>query len=353
MGSQKNVKDKLKNKKNGSNKPKKKESDSVPAEKKLLDEISGYVGDALPQRIGKDRFMNVALTTLRKNSELMKANRKSLYGAMLKTAQLGLQPDMLGQAYFVPFWNSDKNEKEVQLIIGYRGMLELARRSGQIASQKAKIIYENDDYEIDCSRAKEVQYHSPWWKEGADNPGDVVAVYFLAEFENGGAHTEMMAKQELDEHFERYVKGSLQMDKEDWYKKTVIRQAFKYLPVSTEVVDASTADQRTHKFDEEAEVVTTGNIEFDDSDNSDDFPPEKDEDDTHDDIDYDDYSTEELLELPYDEDYSLAQTICDRLDIEDRRRSHEELLGDINMVLEARKKEAEETEGDSGQRTIA
>lgn len=98
---------------------------------------------ALPRHMTADRLARIATTEIRKTPALAKASQESFLGAIMQCAQLGLEPgSALGHAYLLPFGNGkDKyNRSNVQLIIGYRGMIDLARRSGQIVSLSARAV---------------------------------------------------------------------------------------------------------------------------------------------------------------------------------------------------------------------
>ncbi|WP_202630600.1 recombinase RecT, partial [Deinococcus alpinitundrae] len=90
----------------------------------------------------------LAVTEFRKNPMLKECTPESLLGAVMQAAQVGLEPDALGSAYLVPYYNKNKNVKEVQLQIGYKGLIELVRRSGQVTSIVANEVYENDEFDF-------------------------------------------------------------------------------------------------------------------------------------------------------------------------------------------------------------
>src|SRR2546430_2149817 len=96
---------------------------------------------ALPRHLDGDRFTRIAVTTLRSTPGLAKCDAMSFLGALMVSAQLGLEPGgPLGQAYLIPFNN------QVQFILGYRGIIELARRSGQLSSIEAHEVCEKDEF---------------------------------------------------------------------------------------------------------------------------------------------------------------------------------------------------------------
>lgn len=118
---------------------------------KLLDSpnIKAQIANALPKHITADRLARVAITELNRVPALKNCDPLSFMGAIMQCAQLGLEPSIgLGQAYLLPFKNKNKGTTECQFIIGYRGMIDLARRSGQMISLSACAVYEADEFDM-------------------------------------------------------------------------------------------------------------------------------------------------------------------------------------------------------------
>lgn len=109
----------------------------------LLKRMGPEIMAALPvtARLTPERLARIAITTLRTTPALMRCSVPSLLGALVQCAQLGLEPDpRLGLAYLVPYG------QDAQLIIGYRGLIHLARRSGEVASVEAHVVYDRDEF---------------------------------------------------------------------------------------------------------------------------------------------------------------------------------------------------------------
>src|SRR5689334_9796436 len=137
------------------------EGKSVPAKSKqdlahLLTspQTLAQIKAALPKHMAPERMARVALTEVRKTPALAKCDVRTFIGAVIQLSQLGLEPGgVLGHAYLIPFENRSKNTTDVQLIIGYRGMIDLARRSGQIQSLQAVIVREGDRFDVQMGLA--------------------------------------------------------------------------------------------------------------------------------------------------------------------------------------------------------
>lgn len=210
---------------------------------------------ALPKHMTADRLARIALTEVRKVPKLAKCDQTSFLGAIMQCAQLGLEPGgALGHAYLLPF---DRREKvrgtwqvvgtDVQLIIGYRGMIDLARRSGQIVSIEARAVYAKDDFEVELGLDSRV-VHKPAWEE-ADR-GPLTFAYAVAKLKDGGVQFDVMSRAEIEKIRARSKakdNGPWTTDFDEMAKKTVVRRLFKFLPVSIEI-------QRAVGLDEQADL---------------------------------------------------------------------------------------------------
>lgn len=196
--------------------------------KQLVDQMKPAVEKALPSHVGVERFARIALTTLRTNKKLMNCDRNSLLGAIMQAAQLGLEPNILGSCYILPYKN------EATFIIGYRGMIDLARRSGNIKSIYAHEVRENDEFEYEYGLYPDLKH-----KPAMENRGKMIGVYAVAHFRDGGYQFEFMPVEEIEKRKSRSPSANAshspwKSDYEEMAKKTVIRHMFKYLPVAVE-----------------------------------------------------------------------------------------------------------------------
>ena len=208
------------------------------------------IAKALPSAITPERFGRMATTAVTMNPDLGKCTPASFIGALLQAAALGLEPNTpLGQAYLIPYNNYKTGAKEAQFQIGYRGMIELAHRSGEFQSIEAHIVYENDDFDYELGLEPKLR-HKPAMK----NRGDVVWVYAVYKLKSGGYGFEVMSKDEINEHRKKYSKAKTSPWDTAWEgmaKKTVIKQALKYAPLKSEFVKAMTNEDVTLNFRED------------------------------------------------------------------------------------------------------
>lgn len=211
----------------------------------LLQKQKSAIEAALPRHLSADRMLRIALTEIRKNQDLASCEPMSFLGAVVQSAQLGLEPgSALGHAYLVPFFNRHTDRREVQLIVGYRGMLDLARRSGQIVSLSVHAVLEGDKFEFELGLEEKLK-HIPS-KERVAKERRLVAVYAIARLKDGGHQLEVMTREEVEAIRKRSKSsdtGPWKTDFDEMAKKTVIRRLFKYLPVSIEIQRAVALDE--------------------------------------------------------------------------------------------------------------
>lgn len=211
---------------------------------------------ALPKHLNADRLMRLAVTEFRKNPALKGCTPESLLGAVMQAAQIGLEPDALGSAYLVPFNNKkiidgkETKVKEVQLQIGYKGLIELVRRSGQVTSIVANEVYEEDAFEFEFG-LNEKLYHKPTM---GTNRGKLVCFYAYARFKDGGHAFHVMSVEQINAVRDKFSKsqkngnhfGPWKDHYESMAKKTVIKQLVKYMPISVEIQNNIVQDETVH-----------------------------------------------------------------------------------------------------------
>jgi recombination protein RecT len=200
--------------------------------------MKAQLAAALPKHLTADRMARIVLTELRRVPKLLDCEPASLMGAVMQCAQIGLEPgNGLGHAYLIPFG------REVQLIIGYRGFLDLARRSGQIVSISARAVYAGDRFEY-AYGLNEKLVHEPAPNRAKD--AELTFVYAVASLKDGGHQFEVMSRADVEKVRAKSKSGGSGPWKdhyEEMAKKTAIRRLFKYLPVSVELQRAVMADE--------------------------------------------------------------------------------------------------------------
>jgi recombination protein RecT len=210
--------------------------------------LESRIAQVLPKHVSAQTLTRIAITEIRTNPKLLECSLVSLAGAVMKSAQLGLQLGMLGHAYLVPYGT------EASFILGYKGMIELARRSGAIKEIYAVVVRHGDEFEIEYGLNRQIK-HVPNLEES----GELKGVYAVAHFTNGGYHFEYLPKIEIEKRRRRSkasAHGPWVTDYEEMAKKTVIRHIFDYLPVSVDILKAAAQDETTTKeIYEDGEII--------------------------------------------------------------------------------------------------
>jgi recombination protein RecT len=217
----------------------------------LLNQKKGELAKMLPKTLSIERLLKVAQIAATTTPALAKCDVPSLVGAIGQCAQMGLEPNtVLGHAYLVPFNTKRKdsagNERwvnSVQVIIGYKGLIDLARRSGQIVSIAAHEVCENDHFELVYGLDEKLN-HRP----AMEDRGRLIGFYAVAKLKDGGHSFEFMSVHQVQEIMAgTQSKGKYGPWKDNFVemgRKTVIRRLAKYLPLSIEFQTAVALDNQ-------------------------------------------------------------------------------------------------------------
>lgn len=214
----------------------------------------------LPRHLSSDRMIKIAVTAAWKNPSILKCSKESIMLSIMTAAELGLEPGgPLGSAYLVPYGST------CQLIPGYRGLIDLARRSGQIRSIEAHAVYAEDHFVVEFGLNPKLE-HRPTLKS---ERGEVVAFYAVAQLVGGGVQADYMTRADVDAIRKRSKasgSGPWVTDYNEMGKKTVIRRLFKTLPVSVELATALDlqASAESGEFDPSLEVRAADAQQLDD-----------------------------------------------------------------------------------------
>lgn len=212
---------------------------------------------ALPSVITPERFTRMALTAVSSNPKLANCTPKSFMGALMNAAQLGLEPNTpLGQAYLIPYKN--KGVDEVQFQIGYKGLVELAHRSGEFKNIEARVVYENDTFEYEYGLEPKL-VHKPAMKDR----GKPIYYYAVFTLVNGGFGFEVMSKEDIDIHKNKYSQAAgskyspWNTNFDEMAKKTVLKRVLKYAPIRTEFARKINNDEtiKTELSDDMSDVM--------------------------------------------------------------------------------------------------
>lgn len=194
----------------------------------LLVKYKDEIRKALPKNMSPDRMARIAVTEIRKNSKLLNGSAESLFGAIIQCAQLGLEPGgALGHVYLVPYG------RDIQVQIGFRGMIELGYRSGYLDTLYAAAVYEADDFSVQLGTSPAIT-HIPALKPESEK-GALTFFYAVADTKGGKQFTYMSMENVCRIRDSGRFKNPIWMKHfVEMAKKTVIRRLFKTMPMSSE-----------------------------------------------------------------------------------------------------------------------
>ncbi|WP_444668398.1 recombinase RecT [Cereibacter changlensis] len=210
------------------------------------------------KHLNPERMMRVVANAIRTTPKLQECEPMSFLGALMQCAALGLEPNtILGHAYLIPFDNSRKIDgkwvkiPEVQVVIGYKGLIDLARRSGHITSISANIHYDDDELWEYEEGTEATLRHRPGGQEG-----NKCHAYAIAKFRDGGhayvvlPWKHIMKIRDGSQGWQTAVRNA-KTGKSPWFThedamamKTAVRALAKYLPLSIEFAEAMTVDEQ-------------------------------------------------------------------------------------------------------------
>lgn len=211
--------------------------------------MEGEIKKALPSVITPDRFTRIVLSAISVNPKLGNCTPQSFLGAMMTSAQLGLEVNTpLGQAYVLPYMDRKKGVMEAQFQLGYKGLIDLAYRSGEVEVIQAHVVHENDEFECEYGLDPKLTH-----KPADHDRGEPVKVYAVFKTKSGGFGFEVMSIEDVRKHAAKYSQtyGSgyspWKTNFEEMAKKTVLKRVLKYAPLKSDFVRAAVQDETIKK----------------------------------------------------------------------------------------------------------
>lgn len=227
----------------------------------LIRSSADELGKALPEHMRPERLVRIALTNIRLVPDLALCTSESFLGALFTLAQVGLEP-VHGRAFLLPYNNkrkqpdgSWKTVKEVQALIGYKGLIELFYRHESALSIDMQTVHANDEFDYQYGTDSYLR-HKPSLKDR----GEVIGFYAVAKMKGGGSVFRFMSKSDALDHGKKHSKTWDDKAKtfnqySPWSKepdamcmKTVLIQLAKLLPLSIEIQKAIAADETSREY---------------------------------------------------------------------------------------------------------
>lgn len=205
----------------------------------LLKRMGPEIQRALPKHMDADRIARIALTAVRTTPKLLECDQMSFMAAVMQSAQLGVEPNTgLGQAYLIPYG------KQVQFQLSYKGLIDLATRSGQYKAIYAHEVYQNDEFRFSYGLNKDL-IHVP----SQEPNGEPIGYYAVYHLKNGGYDFVYWTKERVDQHAQKFSQAVQKGWTSPWKtnydamaKKTVLKEVLKYAPKSIELQKTVEAD---------------------------------------------------------------------------------------------------------------
>lgn len=222
--------------------------------KKIRDMIENYaepLREALPTHLTPDRFLRLLVTAAVSTPDLLECYPPTVLGAAMTCAQLGLEPNTpLGQAYMIPYRNNKAGRMDAQLILGYKGLVGLAYRSGQVRKIVTRAVHDGDHFRYQLGTEEFIEHRpspSSDQSEATVGPGSITHVYAVMETTAGGVIPEVMPIEAVLKIMRgtqsRGAKGPWRDHFEEMARKTAWRRLSKYALLSPEVSRAVGLDE--------------------------------------------------------------------------------------------------------------
>ena len=210
---------------------------------KYITTMDSAIKRALPSVITPERFTRIVTSALSANPMLAKCTPQSFLGAMMTSAQLGMEVNTpLGQAYLIPFRNHGTLECQFQL--GYKGLIDLAYRSGEVSVIQAQAVHEHDLFECEFGIEPKLR-HVPADKDR----GEVTKYYALFRTKDGGYGFEVMSVEDVRQHAKKYsqsyssTSSPWKTNFDEMAKKTVLKRVLKYAPLKSDFLRGVAQDE--------------------------------------------------------------------------------------------------------------
>lgn len=220
--------------------------------KALVEHCAPQLQAVMPKGFKAERLVQMAVAAYSRTPKLAQCSNTSILSCCLQCATLGLEPsavDGLGRAYILPYWNKNTKSYEAQFMLGKNGMIELARRSGEVKSIRTQCVYDDDDFEY-WEDESGVHFSYRPNLDSVHDADHMRLVFLSCHLKDGGLVLLVMSKPEVDavrRRSQASSNGPWATDYEAMAEKTVIRRAFNrgMLPRSVEVANAVAHDEST------------------------------------------------------------------------------------------------------------
>lgn len=160
----------------------------------------------LPRHVPQETFVRVVLAEFARSPKLSDCTPLSLSLSLLTAAQFGLVPSgPMGHAYLIPRWSSKLKAQECTLLIGYKGLCQLVRNSGDVSTLHAECVYVGDEFDVRGGTDPQI-VHKPDVRGDKSN-SKIVASYATARMKDGSVAFAWCSIGEIEARRQRGASG--------------------------------------------------------------------------------------------------------------------------------------------------
>jgi len=212
-----------------------------------LREVIPTIKSVLPKHLTHERMIKLVVHATEKNPDLLRCSRASLKAAIIEASELGLEPlGVTGEACLIAYGGS------VQLMPMYKGLIKLARNSGQLIDIQSEAIYEKDTFKFswrtEGNKVLDVLTHDPFFP---GDRGEITGGWARASLKNGDSPDPVVRQSYLDITKLKKIRDEASPKSKMWQKwpeeavkKSCIKNMLKQLPQSVELSQAIDLDNR-------------------------------------------------------------------------------------------------------------
>ena len=210
--------------------------------REAIEQQSNAMRMVLPKDHDPERFGRLVLTAVKATPKLMECfstpqGRTSVLLSAMQLATVGLEPNTATQeAWLLP--RKNKGVMECEASIGYRGLLKLARRSGEIKSVYAEVVREHDQFTWGRGLADDELEFRP-----ADGDrGELTHAFAVVRYMNGGHDFVVLNRAQVEARRESSTSYKFAPNASPWtshpesmWKKSALRELSKTMPLTSEL----------------------------------------------------------------------------------------------------------------------
>jgi len=201
----------------------------------LLKANRSVLAAALPKHLDVDRMLRVSLACISTSPKLLECTTESLLSAVMQSARLGLElGGPLGQAYLIPYGATATFQP------GYKGLCQLALRSGQVDKVWARVVHKKDEFSYQLGSEEWIK-HVP--TEDAE-PGEIRCVYACAKMKDSAIPAmvvlfpRQVARRRASSRAASKGDSPWQTHPEEMWEKSAAIALMRFMPLSPDLQEA-------------------------------------------------------------------------------------------------------------------